>query len=100
MGFSLLLIPNEERVSWKEVNAIFSRSCKYIEGFPVQFDSKDCLGLNIPSKSYGLRAWGELKPFLSVMVQKFDFKIWELYNGSEVTQENIADLKKYIMGGS
>jgi hypothetical protein len=100
MGYSLLAIAEQEP-NWKELHADVFNPDGPIEMFPIdEGDAKYYLGLNIPSSKLDKHSntWEELEKTINALKSTYNFKVFDLYGGFYVDDQNLLEVKKQLIG--
>lgn len=100
MSYNIIGIAEKEP-NWKELHSDVFNPVGAIEMFPIdQGDGKFYLGLSIPSKNIETHPnlWQQLEEVINQLRNKHGFQVFDLYGGFYVDQNNLAKLKKQLIG--
>lgn len=100
MGYSILAIAKKEP-NWQELHSGIFNPNGPIEIFPIEEkDGRYYLGLSIPSTKLEEHpnTWDELEATINVLKSKYSFKLFDLYAGFYIEDENLLEVKKQLIG--
>lgn len=101
MSFNLLA-ETQKTINWDKISQVpISGSFTEVELFPIPaeigHDNTNSVGISIPMKNVNKKAIKELRIIMEELF-KDGFRIYELYNGNEITSENFSSIEKLLIG--
>lgn len=100
MSYNLLAISNTAP-DWQKINANVFNPNGPVEMFPIdEGDGLAYLGLSIPASKLARNpdAWEEIATILRSLRFIYNFKVYDLYGGFFVEEDNIHKVKQQLMG--
>lgn len=94
-----LMCESSKKIDWKEMNTYTSRLTA-VEVLPMPglgVDGGDAIGVCVPLKNVGKKAWREMKALLRTLLKIPQLCIYEMYSGKQITKRNMHELKSQIV---
>jgi len=97
MGYNIFA-QTDKKVNWEELNQKLM-PIKLLEFIPMVakgINGGDAIGISIPSKNCCVNAWEELKAAVVVLVDNYQFELYDMYYGEKIDEEMLYKIKKII----
>ena len=98
MSYNLIAI-STDKIDWKSLHKSvnqFKSSLEYIPIMASEIIKYDSLGISIPSKKIDNKTWQETEIVLNILIKNFRMRIYELYSGDEITENNFNVVKSNL----
>lgn len=87
-----------KQINWEELHKKITPKV-FIEYVPMPgkgVNGGDAIGISIPSKNFGNKAWEELKDAVFILAVQYRFKLYDMYYGTEIESGLLNKIKEIL----
>ncbi len=97
MSYNLFCETNKI-IQWEHLNSRVQSftTAEYVPMPGMGIDGGDALGISIPLKNTGVKAWKEINEIIKILQTEFNFVIYDMYYGELVELNNMEKIKEAI----
>ena len=88
----------EKEIHWQKLN-LRLQPFSFIEYVPMPglaINGGDALGLSVPQKNVGDRAWREMQIVVEILINEFQFVLYDMYQGEIIDLESLDNIRAAI----
>lgn len=88
----------DKQINWRELHQKIMPQ-KLVEYVPMPgmgVNGGDALGISIPSKNSGNKAWEELQSIINILETQFQLTLYDMYYGTRVDSVVLDKMKKNL----
>jgi len=93
-----IFVETDKQVDWEELHQKVMPKI-LVEYIPMPQNGKnggDALGISIPSKNVGVKAWEELKNTIDILKTDYGFDLYDMFYGAKIDSELLGKVKQNL----
>ncbi len=98
MAYNIYAETNK-KIDWMEINQklMAHKLIEYVPMPEMGIEYGDAIGISIPSKNLGIKAWNELEGVISLLETEYKFNLYDMYYGEKITFQLLNKIKGNIV---
>lgn len=88
----------DKQIDWEELHQKLTPK-EFIEYVPMPgqgINGGDAIGISIPTKNFGDKAWEEFKSAIFILAVQYQFKLYDMYYGAEIESGLLNKIKEIL----
>jgi hypothetical protein len=89
----------DKKINWEELYKEMMPQIlvEYVPMPNIGINGGDALGISIPSKNVGIEAWEKLELIMNVLIEKYQFDLYDMYNGVRINKDSFNKIKENLL---